>query len=101
MAKLPIDYHPAARHEADDAFDWYRDRSHRAAKRFQLELERAQTAIQNSPNAWSQHFYGTRRYLLRGFPFIVVYRVTERDIEVIAVAHGRRKPGYWEDRLAS
>ena len=101
MAKLPIDYHPAARLEADDAFDWDRDRSHRAAGRFQRELERAQTTIQNSPDAWTQYHYGTRRYLLKGFPFIVVYRVTEHRIEFIAVAHGRRKPGYWKDRLAT
>ena len=101
MAKLPIDYHPEARIEADEAFDWYLDRSCAAAERFQRELETAQTAIQNAPEAWAEYLHGTRHYLLKRYPYVVVYRVTENRIAVIAIAHGRRKPGYWVDRLDS
>ena len=99
MAKLPLDYHPEARSEADAAFDYYRERSSRAAEAFYVELERAGTAIRNSPESWAAYLYGTRRYLLEQFPFVVVYRVTEHRIEFVAVAHGHRKPGYWADRL--
>jgi plasmid stabilization system protein ParE len=99
MAKLPIDVHPDARLEGDAAFDRYREQSPRAAEAFVLALEKARTAIQNSPGMWAEYLHGTRRYLLRRFPFVVVYRVTEIRIEIIAVAHGRRKPGYWRDRL--
>jgi plasmid stabilization system protein ParE len=99
MAKLPIYYHPEARIEADDAFDWYRERSRTAAERFQQQLEAAQDAIQATPNAWAEYMLGTRHYLLKRYPYVVVYRVTENRIEVIAVAHGRRKPGYWADRI--
>jgi toxin ParE1/3/4 len=99
MAKLPIDVYPEARLEADAALDHYRERSPRAAEAFFLELQQARTAIQDSPELWATYLHGTRRYLLKRFPFVVVYRVTERRIEVIAVAHGRRKPGYWKVRL--
>jgi len=35
--------------------------------------------------------------VLRRFPFGVVYRVLAGEIQVVAVAHHRRKPGYWAD----
>ena len=101
MAKLSIDYHPQARLEVDAAFDWYRERSPRAAERFYLELDKAHMKIQDSPKSWPAFLYGTRRFLLKRYPYIVVYRVAEHRIEVIAVAHGRRRPGYWADRLTS
>ena len=34
-----------------------------------------------------------------GFLFTVVYREQTTIVEVVAIAHGRRKPGYWKERL--
>ena len=99
MGKLPVDFHPLARSEADAAFDYYRERSPRAAEAFYLELEVGCSAIQESPTTWPEYLWGTRCYLLRRFPFVIVYRMAEHQIEIIAVAHGRRKPGYWASRL--
>jgi hypothetical protein len=45
--------------------------------------------------------FGRCRYVMKRFPFVVVYRVTTDRIEIIAVAHGSRKPGYWKKRLAN
>lgn len=56
MARRSIGYHPAARLEADDAFNWYWDRSLSAANQFQRELKTAQETIQESPESWA----GTR-----------------------------------------
>jgi plasmid stabilization system protein ParE len=41
---------------------------------------------------------GTRRLVVSGFPYDIVYRVTPMDLEVLAVAHHRRRPGYWRRR---
>lgn len=98
MAKLPIEYHPAARQEADAALDYYLERSIAAGDAFRRALEDSHVAIQASPDRWATYLYGTRRYLLNKFPHLIVYRATEDRIEVIAVAHGHRKPGYWADR---
>jgi len=32
------------------------------------------------------------------FPYIVFYVVDDEEVEVVAVAHGRRRPGYWLPR---
>ncbi len=99
MAKLPVEFHPAASREKDDAFNWYDERSRQTAEAFAAALENARTSIQASPESWAEYLHGTRRYLLRRFPYVIVYRVSDRRIEILAVAHGRREPGYWADRL--
>lgn len=44
-------------------------------------------------------FRGTRRrYLLRRFPYSVIYQITTEELRVVAVAHHRRRPGYWAGR---
>jgi plasmid stabilization system protein ParE len=40
----------------------------------------------------------TRRALVRRFPYQVVYRLTTTEIVIIAVAHTKRRPGYWKSR---
>jgi toxin ParE1/3/4 len=39
-----------------------------------------------------------RRLPLRRFPYSIVYRVKADEIQIFAVAHQRRKPGYWRER---
>jgi hypothetical protein len=33
------------------------------------------------------------------YPYFVVFRELPRKIEIIAVAHAKRRPGYWLKRL--
>jgi plasmid stabilization system protein ParE len=40
-----------------------------------------------------------RRVLLKRFPFKIVYEILPDEIVVVAVAHAKRKPNYWQDRL--
>ena len=98
MAQRPVDVHPEAVTEAQAAFRWYRDRSETAAEAFLAELDRAIDLILEAPMRWPAYLHRTRRFLLRRFPFIVVYRQVGETIQVVAVAHGRRKPGYWKGR---
>jgi hypothetical protein len=35
---------------------------------------------------------------VRSFPFSVVYRLRPEEIVILAVAHQKRKPGYWRGR---
>jgi plasmid stabilization system protein ParE len=41
-----------------------------------------------------------RRRAVARFPYHVVYLELTSHIRVLAIAHDRRKPGYWKDRLA-
>jgi plasmid stabilization system protein ParE len=100
MSPLQIDVHPEAVAEARAAAQWYRERSPLAADAFLAELDRAVQRIAEKPEMYSSYIRGTRRYLLQRFPFYLVYRQIAKKLEIIAIAHGRRKPGYWKKRIA-
>jgi len=99
MGNKQAEFHEAASLEFEAAFVWYLERSERAALRFVREFERAVASIVDSPERFPAAISGTRRCLLQGFPFAVVYRELPSAIQVIAVAHGRRRPNYWKARL--
>ena len=41
----------------------------------------------------------TRRWLVTGFPFGVIYQASETKLIVVAVAHQRKRPEYWNQRV--
>jgi plasmid stabilization system protein ParE len=101
MDHQAIELHPKAIAEARGAREWYAERSSVAADAFMAELDVAIDRICESPDRWSSYLHETRRYLMKRFPYLVVYREIEDKLQVIAVAHGKRKPGYWRRRLTS
>ncbi|MBK5255382.1 MAG: type II toxin-antitoxin system RelE/ParE family toxin [Vicinamibacteria bacterium] len=97
--RLEIEFLDEALEEAEAAARWYAERSESAALGFADEIGVAASAIQRLPTAWPPFEQGTRRYLLRRYPFSVVDRVERTRILIVAVAHGHRQPGYWQSRL--
>jgi plasmid stabilization system protein ParE len=91
--------HPDALQEAEAATDWYAERSPRAAERFLDELTRAIDRIAGNPEQFPKFVFGTRRMVLTKFPYVIVFRETDSVVVIVAVAHSRRRPGYWRDRL--
>ena len=91
-------YLAEAHREVLEAFEWYLQRSPQAAAAFLHELDHALTLIAEAPDIWPRYERETRRYVLRKFPFSLVYRVVDRTVQVVAVAHQSRKPGYWHLR---
>jgi hypothetical protein len=63
-----------------------------------VELDVALARIEEAPRAWPQYLAATRRYLLRRFAFFVVFREAGDGVQIVAVAHARRRPGYWVGR---
>ena len=98
MASRTIRLHPLAADEAEAARAWYFDRHSTLADAFLLELDAAMASIAEGPRRWPRVHGRFRRYLLHKFPFSIVYLERLDFIEVIAVAHHRRKPGYWTQR---
>ena len=99
MASKKVGLHEAALAEAQATYDWYATRNPAAAEAFIDELDDAMKQIGMFADAGPAHVSGTRRYVMRRFPFTVIYREQQRTLEVIAVAHARRKPDYWKERV--
>jgi len=93
-----ISFHPAADTEVEAAIRWYADRSPAAAQAFAAEVSACVERVGEAPERWPRYLHGTRRYLLPNFPFSLVYRVQNDEIEIVAVAHHRRHPSYWRNR---
>ena len=98
MPQFAVEFHPLAADEAQAAQRWYRERNETASGRFQRELDRAIERIAERSETGSPYLTNTRRVLLRRFPFFIVYRVRGGVLEIVAVAHARRRPGYWRAR---
>ena len=77
---------------------WYAERSIQAARDFDSEFDKALEQIASNPERFpfcdSKHRY----YLMRRFPFQIIYRIVDDDIVVIAVAHASRSPDFWSSR---
>ena len=99
MESKRVEFHEAAIVELEAALTWYFERSERAALRFASEVERAVALIAKTPERFPADAGGTRRFLLQRFPFAVIYRDLPSVIQILAVAHGRRRPGYWKPRV--
>lgn len=98
MPPIEVSFHPEAAEEVETARQWYAERSPPVAGAFLVELDLAVERVREAPHRWPRYGIGARRYILPRFPFSMIYRVQAELIEVVAVAHHRRKPGYWKSR---
>jgi plasmid stabilization system protein ParE len=95
---LPVDYHPGARRDFDESFDWYAERSIQAAMRFANAIDVALSAIAADPERFGAIDEVHRECPITQFPFRVVYQIMGNRIVVAAIAHAKRRPGYWRGR---
>jgi plasmid stabilization system protein ParE len=89
-----VRFHEEASAEYEAAFEWYFLRSEFAASRFVEEVNRAIRQVSEAPKRWPTGIHSARRILLQHFPFAIFYREVPSGIQILAVAHGRRRPGY-------
>jgi len=97
-----VRFHRAAGAEAEAAVRWYNDRVVGLGDDFRAELIAGVERIAEAPLMWPASAYDerARRYLLPRFPYSIVYVVgADGGITVAAVAHVRRRPGYWQMRI--
>lgn len=104
----PLRLHPEAREERRRALHRMRDPG--AAKRFRLAVDDIFDRIEERPEQFAEHgllavqngrplFYSVRRAVLpRSFPYVVFFYVREGIAIVLAIAHAKRRPGYWTER---
>ncbi|CAN5472528.1 type II toxin-antitoxin system RelE/ParE family toxin [soil metagenome] len=94
----PVAFHPQAEAEFASATEFYRVERPTLAREFAGELERAVEFVRVNPEAGTPIRGAIRRWLIRRFPYSIIYREEENRIYILAVAHQRRRPEYWSDR---
>jgi len=97
-----VRFRPEAADELLRARDWYASRESGLGDEFVAAVDAAVDRVMARPLAFRvlPRVPSIRRAQLRRFPFVLLFRVLTGDVvEVIAVAHMRRRPGYWQSRL--
>lgn len=101
---LGFDFHPEARAEFVADVNWYDAHEVGVGARFEVAVRAAIDAAVDSPESWAKWLDWDREPVVRskgvpGFPYRVVYFVLGETLTIVAVAHERRRPGYWQDRV--
>jgi plasmid stabilization system protein ParE len=92
---MQVDFHPEATTELSESSDWYAERSSRAARDFLVAVDVAIASIANDPQRFVHIDDRHKSCSVIKFPFQVVCRVVDDRIVVVAIAHAKRRPGYW------
>ena len=95
---------PEAVDELAEAAEWYRTQWPGLEMEFLTEVRRVLPLIETSPASFPRLLdlpadLVIRRALLPRFPYAVVFMDLGMGVRVLAVAHGKRRPGYWLNRV--
>jgi len=92
-------FDPLAQKEYDEALDYYEVQEEGLGAKFRGAVWAALEMLERFPSLGEQVRPEIRRVVLRRFPYKLIYSVIDNDLYVIAVAHSRREPNYWVDRI--
>ena len=87
-----------AQRDYDESCDWYAERSDSALIGFQTAVETVLREIVENPERWAYCDERHRYRQLKRYPYLIVYRFEDNRVIVVAVAHAKRRPGYWSGR---
>nr|VFJ46118.1 MAG: ParE toxin of type II toxin-antitoxin system, parDE [Candidatus Kentron sp. DK] len=92
-------FDPDARAEFLAAIGYYEGCQPELGRRFRLAVEAELIRIREMPFGFRVLHAPFRRCLVRKFPYAIIFSIEPESIRIIAVAHTKRKPGYWHGRL--
>jgi plasmid stabilization system protein ParE len=95
---MPVRFEGGAREELAAAATYYNEQQPGLGFRFVSAVEGTISRVQRAPYLHRALEDDLRKIRVRKFPYAVIYRTREQQIEVIAVMHLRRRPGYWRER---
>lgn len=89
----------SAKRDLREALSWYRDRDPKLASRFLDEVYKTLALLERFPNVGGPVFGiddpETRQLPVDTFPYQIVFKRFARRTSVLAIAHERKRPGYW------
>jgi toxin ParE1/3/4 len=95
---VKVEFHPAADAEMRAAATYYQDRVLGLGDEFLAEIERVCARLSEQQSLGPRLDADHRRIALRRFPFGLIYRLNSSKVQVVAIAHRRRRPEYWRRR---
>lgn len=91
-----VRFHRLASRELRDAHAWYRQRDAVVAARYLTAFDDAIARVTTDPDSHPVERGHFRWVRVRRFPYRVIFERHGSDtIFIVALAHSRRRPGYW------
>ena len=93
-------FHPEAETEHLDTVAYYESQQRGLGSLYLSEFEDVMEQVCRFPMRYPvERKPDVRRVRLKRFPFTVLFRESDGDIQVLAVAHHHRRPAYWLRRI--
>ncbi len=99
--KYKVIVRPEAEDDLKKAFSWYEDNRTGLGYDFLLQVDAGINFIKRNPGINPIEYKGTRKHLIKRFPYKVIYLLEEEKIIVLAVIHGKRSPYLIKKRIDS
>lgn len=96
---LPASFHPEAEVDLVEGMRWYDGKQPGLGVVFAEAVQEAVRFAADFPDAGAPLGPILRRAFVRAFPYYVLYAHEVDRVFVVAIAHFRRRPGYWRDRI--
>ena len=103
---LDVRYHPEALAELRADVSWYDDRGAGLGERFEAAVDVVVDTVLEWPESgavwpgWAS-IPVVRSLRVSSFPYRLVYLVLPGELVIVALAHDKRAPGYWRDRVSA
>jgi plasmid stabilization system protein ParE len=97
MKQLVV-FHELAEDELNEAAEYYESQIRGLGAAFLTEVQHSINFIQSNPESSPRILNVVRKRILRRFPYNILYSVTESAIQILAVAHQKRRPFFWRAR---
>ena len=93
--------HAGAKAEWEEAADYYAACAPELARAFVAHVCESLDRIAKMPNAFPAYLQTrAQKCIVARFPYLVFFVQLKDVIWIVAIAHSKRKPDYWGDRLA-
>lgn len=85
--------------EVDEAVTYFDEQRTGLGERFEQDLLATVSFVTTHPFSGKPISKLVRKFPLRTFKYNLVYVLDDEELIIVAVAHHRRRPGYWHGRL--
>ncbi|MBI5215140.1 MAG: type II toxin-antitoxin system RelE/ParE family toxin [Ignavibacteriae bacterium] len=96
---MTLRFHPDAETEFQEAARWYGQQRNGLDTEFMLCIDEALQRIKRDPHLYPRCHREARKTVIRRFPFIIIYQIEAREIQVLAIFHSHRNPMRWKSRV--
>jgi len=94
-----VTYLSVAEAELAEAAQYYDEQQSGLGRDFLDAVRVATAAVQRNPELWAFYEKPVRAYRAQPFAYRLFYRELPDRIQIVAVAHVSRRPGYWKTRI--